>query len=971
MCRRSMLIPGVVVFLLSAMTNVETVAQSSPATGRPGSLLGMDRMGAGVPGGWKTSGENYSWTAETEPGPLGAGAARIEFKGAGVVELSSPACAMPEGMSCAVAVWARSVPAGGSIKIAVRDNDGEESVLFEKSVALTDAWQLATVKGTLSGALKGRYYLRFEARGSDSSVWVDGLWAGEVEGPMDGNWKPATRPAGVVLRPVTPWGLVTGEEPMRVSASVVGVKDKGAMLALRTIHTTGVTADLPSIPLDDSGIWQGEFEVGGDVAKPYGMLRVEATVVSADGKPLSAMSETLLARAPEPVPGPLSESPFGVHVLLREPDVAVAAKLGFKWCRIHDADATTKWGHAEPEPGKWVWQDDKIKMVRSYGLSIVGMLDSAPPWESGTDEKGYFAIYHAPKNVDNWRNYVRQMVGHYAGAIDQWEVWNEPWDMFRFFNGGSPQLYAELLKTAYAEAKAVNPKATIIGIDTYPPFWENAVLSMDTYSSYDLMSWHRYDPTLNGRPGDAVSRVAKRLVEAQAKYGTPKPILCTEGGPDVSVFHGSFFSFADPVMTGDWSDGADRLPRMYLSMLAAGSQRFILYSIHGTTRYGQLTHNIVEPGQLLRPCHLGVAAFAHFVEGAKYEGRLVPVHDVSAHVFSQPNKRAFADAPCTVVALIADGAENEDLPISLPANVRCFDRWANPCVPPSQATRGITYLVATGADQDTLKKALDGKPETGLGREIEALLKATVNSLTQGTPALWTLFSAQSAIAVSGGSEGYVAATRAMLKKDPALTSRFRLPQVTIMNSVDIQDAGEFRLGSIDLTQEANKWTLSFSAVQDGPGNSWRFISLALIPNAPADDAARQVIAGELEVWAKSMREAQIRELYGHLYDGPCALGASTLNGEYFMFNRAEQLMAMMNTAILWGRAQKSEMTCGRIDVAGPVATVLGRWDLQSLAFGSAQYPVAATLVKTDKGWKTIALCTGAAPGAGTGIPIF
>lgn len=148
----------------------------------------------------------------------------------------------------------------------------------------------------------------------------------------------------------------------------------------------------------------------------------------------------------------------------------------------------------------------------------------------------------------------------------------------------------------------------------------------------------------------------------QAKYGTPKPLICSEGGPDVSLFHGSFFSFADPVLSGDWSRGADQLARMYLSCIASGVERFFLYSVHNDNRYGRPIHMAVEPGFLLRPMHLTVAALAYFVEGASYEKCLKPSYDISAHVFRQTNPRPYADVPSTVVVLIANGEEPEDLP---------------------------------------------------------------------------------------------------------------------------------------------------------------------------------------------------------------------------------------------------------------------------------------------------------------------
>ena len=654
-------------------------AQVSPPA--PGNLLCLERMGAGAPGGWRVDGANYAWESESEPGPLGVGAARIRFEGSGCLMLDSPARKMRAGAGHAAGLWIRSDPPGASVHIEVSDNDWK--TYLETEAVAAESWQHVSLQGELPKAVKGRYYLTLDARGNDCTLWMDGLWLGECEGPVGPDWNPPVHPASVTLEPVAGWGVVTGANPMQVKACVVGVTRKNCRLELRAVHTNGATADLPPIALDDSGAWRGTFEAAGEIAKPFGMLRVEAVVKDPDGKALSPMTETLLARAPEPVPGPLPASFFGVHVGLRDPDAEAVAKLGYKWCRIHDADRSTKWGIAEPEPGKWMWFDDEVALPGKHGLRILGLLDGSPPWESGTKKTGYFSIYHAPRSIDNWRNYVRQVVTHYAGAIDDWEVWNEPWDMARFFAGGTPKLYAQLLQAAYEEAKAANPECTVVGIDTYPPFWEKAVLALGAYPHYDVLSWHRYDPALLGRPDDSIALVAQRIRDAQATYGAPKPLLCSEGGTDVTPFHGSFFSFADPGIMGDWSLGADRYARMFLSTIAAGNQRFIAYSVHNHPRHGLPTHMLIEPNYLLRPMHLTLAALAHFIDGSRFEERLAPAHDISALVFSQPDARLWAKGPSTVVVLYANGPEPEDLPKTIPTGIRCFDRWANPADAPA------------------------------------------------------------------------------------------------------------------------------------------------------------------------------------------------------------------------------------------------------------------------------------------------
>jgi len=925
-----------------------------------GNLLNFERMGAGVPAGWKVEPRDADWQAE-------AGAARILLGERGRIGLISPARSLRTGRPHILMFRMKSEPAGVRVSATLRDNHSENLAGLDASAEAGSSWQTVAMECVPANSPKGHYYLEIAIQGSRSSLWIDGLWFGERPETFGPDWSPAYRSAGLTLSPETPWGVVTGDAPLRVRACAAGTIGEDCQLHLRAVHTGGTVSELTE-PISANGdYWESMLTMYCDAAARYGVIRLEGTVVGANGAPLSPMAETLLARVPEPVPGPCPESPFGIHVALREPDLAAMAAFGYKWCRIHDASGITKWGLIETAPGEWIWHDTEVDMARKYGFSILGMFDSAPPWETGTDEGGYFGIYHAPKSIDRWRNYVRTVAGHYVGRIDEWEVWNEPWDMNRFFQGGTPRRYVELLKAAHEEAKAANPACTVIGIDTYPPFWDAAVLAAGAYPYYDLLSWHRYDPSLQGRPNDAPARVAQRLKAAQAWHGSPKPLIATEGGIDVTLFQGSFFSFADPAIVGDWSEGADRYARWYLGAISAGHRRFFAYSVHNPPRHGKPTHMMSEPEPLARPLHAALAALAHFVEGAAYRERLIPAPDISAHVFDQPNPRPFAEGPCVVVALIADGAEEEPLPKPLPAGIRCYDRWGNPVEPPSSATRAITYLVADTARASALLEALRGADEKKGPSSIAELLQTTARALDSGqelsmvSPELWRLFSAQGSLLFAPGKDTPAAVTSAMMRLDAS-----RVPRLQCASAIEITDvrddpAGPFRIGSAKLmTGGTESHMLFFTATPDGPGHSWRYLTLTMIPvnsdGAPDDAEQLKAIA---ERWAAALRDASTANLHGLFYDGPKCVAAATLNGEYFVFDNPEYLITMLDTAILMGKAPVSKMSIQRIAVSGGMAVLSGRWDIASLPFGVAAHTFTAAFYHTNDGWRLVSFCMG------------
>lgn len=930
---------------------------ASPADACSG-CISIDRMGAGAPAGWLVTSENIAWECERGTGPFGPGAGRFSFTEEDSIEIASPACVIEPGKPYAATVWMRAEPAPASVRLAICDNISESTLLQTGEQNVASEWTPLLIHQALPAATRNQYFLRLAVRGENTTVWMDALWLGPCADAPAPDWRPPVHPVSVTLTPDAAWGLVTGSMPQQVHARVAGVTQEGCHLRLHVIPTDGEPEVLPEIPVDVTGLWGKTLTIEGTAIARFGMQRVGAIVTDSAGAPLSAAAETLLARAPDPIPGPRPDSPFGVHVSLREPDVNVAAKLGYKWCRIHDASGITKWGHAEPEPGQWRWFDNDVAIARRAGLSILGMLDGSPAWESGTDEGGYWSIYGAPRNVDHWRNYVRQVVGHYADSIDEWEVWNEPWDMMRFFHGGTPMLYAELLRAAYEEAKTVHPACTIIGVDTYPPFWEQMVLAAGAYPYFDMLSWHRYDPNLHAWPNDSLSRVANRINTEQAKYGTPKPTLCSEGGPDVTMFHGSYFSFADPDITGDWSEGADRYARMFLGTIAAGHKRFIAYSIHNVARHGWQTHMMLEPGPLLRPMHLAVAALAHFVEGAQYVERLQPGPDISAHVFEQVEDRNYASPPSTIVVLHSDGSDSEALVKPIPDGVRCFDRWGNPAAMPVAAARGLAYLVADGALRVPLLAAL--RPETEPAhltygeQDIDTTMKRLESSLASGSPPLWTLLSAQGSLVVIEHDHQAFVSNRRELRTQRDCAAVFHLGSNLSVDSCETKDAGIFRIGQARLRDSKDvQWRATFCATPDAPDGSLRFLTLTLQPYHDQDDAGNENHVLDLaKRWESALLVSSTNALWGLYHDGPCCLAAATKNGEYFVFDKPEYLLTMMNTAVVWGKAARSIMNFSSVSMGEKTATIVGEWDIASFAFGAAKFPFAATLIRKDGEWR-------------------
>jgi hypothetical protein len=154
--------------LLAALT------ASGAETGLGPNLVTFDRMGAGVPAGWRLTGENYQWMAEPQAGPVGPGAARLRFAGKGSVRLESPARLMRPEVVHLLRVWVRSEPGGATVKMRLRDNGffptGSVGVPLSEERLATEQWQPMVVQGKPPRSKEEHYYLELEIAGENHTV---------------------------------------------------------------------------------------------------------------------------------------------------------------------------------------------------------------------------------------------------------------------------------------------------------------------------------------------------------------------------------------------------------------------------------------------------------------------------------------------------------------------------------------------------------------------------------------------------------------------------------------------------------------------------------------------------------------------------------------------------------------------------------------------------------------------------------
>jgi hypothetical protein len=197
------------------------------------------------------------------------------------------------------------------------------------------------------------------------------------------------------------------------------------------------------------------------------------------------LTPTLSSSAATPQAPPASGPPdrrFGAVETYDAP--AAASALGAGWTRI-----PFLWAQMQPN-GTHEWiapiSDEALAQEIAQGRQPVGLVITTPGWATDMSigpgaPYGLHLGHNDPNNL--WGNYLRQLVGTYAGRIDHWIIWNEP-DVWQAEHpghtwGGSVEDFLQLQRVAYLVIKETNPAASVIFSGT--SYWWDAAYGRDLY----------------------------------------------------------------------------------------------------------------------------------------------------------------------------------------------------------------------------------------------------------------------------------------------------------------------------------------------------------------------------------------------------------------------------------------------------------------------------------------------------------
>lgn len=293
---------------------------------------------------------------------------------------------------------------------------------------------------------------------------------------------------------------------------------------------------------------------------------------------------TWVAQKAHTANGTFTKDYFGMHVI--DPDGATEwpPQEGFGSVRLWDNNVT--WAKLEPARGVWSFEalDRLVSAAELRKAKVLLVLGQTPGWASARpQEASPYAPGNAaePRNIMDWRDYVRVVATRYKGRIESYEIWNEV-NAKNFWTGTYSQM-AELEREAAQIIKTVDPQAIVVSADLTNTNNRSTVdqfLEAGNGRFADVIAYHFY--VQQSAPEEIVNAILM-VEDAIAKHGLAgKPLWNTETGWLIPENDGSFSDTRASQQWRAWrhlkpGDGVAYVSRALVLARMLGVERFYWY----------------------------------------------------------------------------------------------------------------------------------------------------------------------------------------------------------------------------------------------------------------------------------------------------------------------------------------------------------------------------------------------------------
>ena len=260
------------------------------------------------------------------------------------------------------------------------------------------------------------------------------------------------------------------------------VNVRGAMVTARDVPLSWELSDLEGAAVT-AGETTAKTEPGGgpmvtatadlalDGLAP-GAFNLRVSTSEADESAASGAATVWIGAAPvEPLMD--ENSAFGQSgCFARDLDEEVFAaqrQMGVRWSRVPFI-----WSEIEPANDHFEWDkyDENVRLADKYDIELAPTFmweNPIPAWAgtpqvavgNGLDNKRNLP----PADLEDWRDYVRQVVTRYRDSVHWWIPWNEP-NLAKYLGPErDPAKYVELLQACAQSIREADPGARICGMN--------------------------------------------------------------------------------------------------------------------------------------------------------------------------------------------------------------------------------------------------------------------------------------------------------------------------------------------------------------------------------------------------------------------------------------------------------------------------------------------------------------------------
>ena len=275
----------------------------------------------------------------------------------------------------------------------------------------------------------------------------------------------------------------------------------------------------------------------------------------------------------QPPPDPIPRSYFGMHIH-RAATSTPWPQITFGSWRLWDA--AVHWSKLEPRRGDWDFSilDQEVSLAQQHEVELLLTFGRTPAWASARSNEntghraGRQGAAAEPKDIADWRNYVRTVASRYKGRIRGYEIWNEP-NLPNFYTG-SPETMAVLAREAYSAIKEVDPNAIVVSPSAVGPTglsWLEKFLAAGGGKYVDVIGYHLY---VRKQPPEAMVGRAHDVREIMERYRVgDKPLWNTEAG---------WQTWSGPPIPDESEESPGYVARSYILNWAAGVRRYYWYA---------------------------------------------------------------------------------------------------------------------------------------------------------------------------------------------------------------------------------------------------------------------------------------------------------------------------------------------------------------------------------------------------------